>query len=373
MPKYVEPVFIPNKRPDHHVFFLVGGIVIFLSLCISNLFFEQISWPFLFWMGLVLVIGVLDDLFDVSYRIRLGAHAAVVVGIFLTDGLLVTNIGSIFWNMPAVDFFGLVAVLFTIMGVIGAINSVNMVDGVDGLLASLVLASLVVLAIIGLLFGSVDTPVSIASIFMLIGTLAAFAVVNCRFLGLQRAMAFMGDAGSTVLGFFLTYALIALSQAPANVISPILAGWILGLPLLDASAVIAKRLLDGKAPFHPDRTHLHHLLMDAGHSVNKTVTIIVCAHVALMAFASAMYMSFGNMADPFLFWGFVAMVLVRVGYGLAWSRASVEKQQLGKATSASSVNSAGQSHVASGLGMPVAAEKNISGGVSSAEPERSTE
>ena len=326
---YIAPrvglVDVPGERKRHSAATpLVGGIVIFLSLCLSNILLGQISWSFLGWMGLVLVIGVLDDLYDVSYRIRLATHAAIVGGIFITDGLLVNNIGAIFGGNP-VDFFGVIAVVFTAIGVIGAINAVNMVDGADGLLASLMLASLVVLILFGM-HATTEVVFSVSSIATLIGALAAFAVLNCRFFGVPRARVFMGDAGSTMLGFMLVYLLIDFSQGSAAVISPVLAGWILGLPLLDASAVIAIRLLDGKAPFHPDRRHLHHLLLDTGYSVNKTVLSLLAVHVAIMAFASAMYLSLGNAADQFLFWGFVCLVLVRVVAGSVYSRVLGEKQ-----------------------------------------------
>jgi len=302
----------PNARKRHQEPTpLVGGIVILLAICITNAFFETTSWSLLGWLALVLIIGVLDDIYDVSYRIRLATHFAIVIGIAITEGLLVNNIGSIVGG-KAVDFFGPIAVVFTAIGVIGAINVVNMSDGVDGLLGSLVITSLCVLLFFGFQSPLADMPVTVGSITVLIGALVAFITMNCRFFRLKRARVFMGDAGSTVLGFYLVYMLIAYSQGDDAVISPVLAGWILGLPLLDGSAVIASRLLDRKAPFHPDRRHLHHLLLDAGNSVNKTVIIMVGIHVALMTCASVAYLVFGGSVEPVLFWGFVGLVVLRV-------------------------------------------------------------
>ena len=362
---YIAPrvglVDVPGERKRHSAATpLVGGIVIFLSISFSNLLLGLISWSFLGWMGLVLVIGVLDDLYDVSYRIRLATHAAIVGGIFLTDGLLVNNIGAISGGNP-VDFFGFIAIVFTAIGVIGAINAVNMVDGVDGLLASLILASLIALILFGMQV-TTEIAFSVSSIAMLIGALAAFAVLNCRFFGVPRARVFMGDAGSTMLGFVLVYMLIDYSQGSTAAISPVLAGWILGLPLLDASAVIAIRLMDGKAPFHPDRKHLHHLLLDAGCSVNRTVLSLLAAHVAIMAFASAMYLSLGNAADLYLFWGFVCLVIVRVIAGTAYTRALDSKQsQRDKTPHVPSLKVGNSAGVAVDLGIPDSAGKKNSG------------
>jgi len=302
----------PNGRKRHlEPTPLSGGIVIFLAICLTNLFFEATSWSFLAWLALVLIIGVLDDICDVSYRIRLASHLVVVIGITFTEGLLVNSIGSIFGG-DVVDFFGPIAIVFTAIGVIGAINVVNMSDGVDGLLGSLLLASLIVLFLFGFQSPESEMPVSHGSVVVLMGAMIAFISLNCRFFGLKRACVFMGDAGSTVLGFYLVYLLIAFSQGSEAVISPVLAGWILGLPLLDGSAVIASRLLDRKAPFHPDRRHLHHLLLDSGRSVNETVVIMVSLHVVLIVVASVGFIIFGSAVEIVLFWGFVGLVVLRL-------------------------------------------------------------
>ena len=302
----------PNGRKRHQEPTpLVGGIVIFLAICITNLLFETTSWSLLGWLALVLIIGVLDDIYDVSYRIRLATHFAIVLGIAITEGLLVNNIGSIVGG-EVVDFFGPIAVVFTAVGVIGAINVVNMSDGVDGLLGSLILASLFVLFLFGFQLPASEMPVSHGSVVVLMGAMIAFLTLNCRFFGLKRARVFMGDAGSTVLGFYLVYLLIAFSQGSEAVISPVLAGWILGLPLLDGSAVITSRLLDRKTPFHPDRRHLHHLLLDSGRSVNETVLIMVGLHGVMIVTASVGFIVFGSAVDTVLFWGFVGLVVLRV-------------------------------------------------------------
>ena len=302
----------PNGRKCHQEPTpLVGGIVIFLAICLTNVFFETTSWSLLGWLALVLIIGVLDDIYDVSYRIRLATHFAIVMGIAITEGLIVNSIGSIVGG-EALDFFGPIAVVFTAVGVIGAINTVNMSDGVDGLLGSLVIMSLCVLLFFCFQSPLSGMPVSVGSITVLIGAMVAFITMNCRFFGLERARVFMGDAGSTVLGFYLVYLLIGFSQGSEAVISPVLAGWILGLPLLDGSAVIASRLLDRKAPFHPDRRHLHHLLLDSGRSVNETVVIMVSLHVVLIVVASVGLIIFGSAVEIVLFWGFVGLVVLRL-------------------------------------------------------------
>ena len=302
----------PNGRKRHQEpTSLSGGIVIFLAICLTNVFFEATSWSLFAWLALVLVIGVLDDIYDVSYKIRLATHLTIVIGIAITEGIVVNSIGSIVGG-DAIDFYGPIAIVFTAIGVIGAINVVNMSDGVDGLLGSLILLSLFALFLFGFQSATGDMSVSHGSVVVLMGAMIAFITMNCRFFGLKRASVFMGDAGSTVLGFYLVYLLISFSQGSEAVISPVLAGWILGLPLLDGSAVIVSRLFDRKAPFHPDRRHLHHLLMDSGLSVNETVLTILGLHSVLIVSASVAYLIFGAAVEPMLFWGFVSLVVLRI-------------------------------------------------------------
>ena len=78
------------------------------------------------------------------------------------------------------------------------------------------------------------------------------------------------------------------------------------------SAVMLQRDINRKSPFHPDREHLHHLLLDSGMTVNKTVTFLLAIHLTLIAVGIAAFEIYGRSADAALFWGFVALVLCRV-------------------------------------------------------------
>ena len=186
-----------------------------------------------------------------------------------------------------------------------------MSDGADGLLGSLTTISLISIFIVALVDTGTKHAIGPVGIALLVGAMCAFILFNSRLFGLKRAVVFMGDAGSTTLGFILAYLLIDYSQVGNAPISPVVAGWIIGLPLLDASGVILRRVLSGKSPFHPDRTHLHHLIMDAGYSVNHTVLGMLLIHAALISFSLIVYKVLGSAAEPYLFWGFVALVACR--------------------------------------------------------------
>jgi UDP-GlcNAc:undecaprenyl-phosphate GlcNAc-1-phosphate transferase len=296
----------PNTTP------VVGGIAIYMSLlgCSALISGFEVSWSLLFWFGLVLAVGVLDDKLDISYSVRIFVHAAAVFGVFMTDGLVVNDIGAIFGGQN-VDFFGPIAILFTGFGIIGAINSTNMMDGLDGLLGSLILVSLV--AIFGLAaFSGIAAPQSLSlyTISALIGALISFLWLNFR-VSFRPTMVFLGDAGSTLLGFILAYILIEFSQGSSSVFSPVLAGWLLGLPLVDSSVVIARRVLEGRSPFKPDRMHLHHRLIDSGMSVQRTVLTMVAIHASLITVGISVSFTVPMWSDMLLFWGFVLLVLLQ--------------------------------------------------------------
>ena len=264
------------------------------------------------WLSLVLAIGVVDDYADISAKLRLVAHGMIVVGIAGTEGLYVSNVGAITGGGEAQMGNYAVAVAFTIVGVLGAINAVNMSDGVDGLLGLMLASSLV--AVFFLISISDSSALSHFSRFELIavfGALLGFLVFNSR-LFVKRALIFFGDAGSTTIGFLFVYVLINCTQGSAELFSPVLTGWIVGLPLVDASAVIASRTMKRQSPFGADRTHLHHKLMDSGISVNHTVLILCGLHFGLILFAITVSRSGYQYSDALLFWGFIALVVFRV-------------------------------------------------------------
>ena len=291
---------------------IFGGVAIFFTLVVVSLGNpgKDISVVLLFWFGLVLVLGVLDDYFDVSYRIRLFCQASIVVGIFLSTGLAVTEVGALSGG-DVVRLIGYASVFFTVVGVLGAINSVNMMDGVDGLLGALAFVSVAAIIFFSTGADLVTQSITTSGISIVLGSLAAFLLFNSRFFGLRKALVFMGDSGSTTLGFIIVYLLIDNSQGVGSVFSPVLAGWLIGVPLLDASGVIVCRLMRGQSPFSPDRTHFHHTLLDLGYSVNKTVVLLTMLQICMILFATSTYALMPKSADAFLFWTFLALVAVR--------------------------------------------------------------
>lgn len=147
----------------------------------------------------------------------------------------------------------------TLFAVAASINATNMLDGVDGLLGTVT-----AVALGGVLYVAFDAGLWVEftlAACLLVGT-GVFLLFNLPFPWSAHASVFLGDAGSTLIGFNLAYLLIAFAVKGA--LAPVLALYLLALPLLDAAGVMTRRSLRGVPSATAGRDHLHHILLDAG-------------------------------------------------------------------------------------------------------------
>ncbi|MCG5512759.1 MraY family glycosyltransferase [Ectothiorhodospira shaposhnikovii] len=260
---------------------LIGGIAVILTLLLCTL--PVWAWHLsgagevlllppgvLSALLLLLVVGAVDDARPVSVRLRLVAQI-LAVGMMAWSGVLILDIGLFALN----DVFGVwgwaVAALVTLFAVVGCINAFNMIDGMDGLAAGLGVVSLAGLAAV--LFMA-DLGAQGMLLLILLGALAGFLLLNMR-LGRPRGLVFLGDAGSTTLGFLMAYWVIVMSQSTDALIPATAALWFLGLPVIDTLRVMLKRMAAGASPFQPGHDHLHHLLQARGLGVNQTLAVML--------------------------------------------------------------------------------------------------
>ena len=294
----------PCQRKQHEGLVpLVGGIAMFAGFAISALVLQP-GWNSVALVGIagvVLVMGVLDDMHGLQTRKRFLVQILAAVAMVYVGNVQITHLGNLFGD-GEVHFGGFFALLFTVFSTVGVINAMNMVDGADGLAGSLALVSFAALSIVALSAG-----ISSVGIYALVivGALAAFLLFNIR-IGSRRARVFMGDAGSMMLGLLMAWLFIDLSQGETSSLSAVSAGWIFGLPLLDISAVMVRRLFEGRSPFEAGRDHLHHLLIDQGFSVNSALAIMTFIHLLFVTVGLLGNQSPG--AEPMLFWAFVVLV-----------------------------------------------------------------
>ena len=140
---------------------------------------------------------------------------------------------------------------------------------------------------------------------MLCGGLAGFLLFNVRTPWQPRARVFLGDAGSTLLGFALAWLAIDLTQGPTRTMPPIAALWVVLLPLADTVSLMARRRSRGQSPFHPDREHIHHFLLAHGFTVSEVLLMLV----GVSAFFGAVGVVGWRMGvpEPVLFWVFCSL------------------------------------------------------------------
>lgn len=264
----------PNARKHHNGHIpLVGGVSIYISIWV--LFFLQPDWfpnfsYYIICTSLLLLVGVLDDRYDlpVTPRIALQAFVAIVM---MFSGLHLASLGDIFLGYPV--GLGILGYVVTIFAVMCAINAFNMVDGIDGLLGAL---SCVSFASLGVAF-SLHNNFELAQ-WCICLTIACipYILLNLGIPWGRKFKVFMGDAGSTLIGFTVIWLIILATQGTTAILHPVTALWIIAVPLMDMIRVMVARVRRGDSPFKPDREHLHHILLKYGFT-HSTALIIVLA------------------------------------------------------------------------------------------------
>ena len=271
---WAQLVDAPGGRKKHKGLIpLIGGIAVYSSVLISSfLFLEQQFFIRLFMVAgaLIVFVGMLDDRYELSPRVRLIAQL-LISSIFVYGlDIHVSSLGNIF-GFGEIQL-GWLGYPFTIIALMSAINAFNMMDGMDGLVASISIVSLAGLAALYALNGNV-TFTYLCVIF--VGALLAFLVFNMR--NSRESVVskiFMGDAGSMLLGLSIGALIVHGSQQPVEAFNPSVALWLVLLPLVDMLTIMYRRIKRGRSPMDADRTHLHHIIMRAGFSSKSTLVIM---------------------------------------------------------------------------------------------------
>ncbi len=216
-------------------------------------------------------IGAIDDLFDLRARWQLVGQLALA-GLAVVLGIGVEVIANPFGS-GVIRFNELFSVGFTVFWIVGMINSINWIDGLDGLSSGIALIAAVTLGLISLTT-QIGQPMIAVLCFALAGALAGFLRWN-----FHPATIFAGTSGVQFVGYTLAVLSILGSAKVA------IALLVLGVPIIDTFWIIVRRLTRGRSPFTPDRSHIHHRLLDLGLSHRDTVLVIygICAALGVIA------------------------------------------------------------------------------------------
>lgn len=274
----------------------IGGIAIFLATLLT-LLFNDINLPhqtaFIFAMILLVVVGAIDDHKGLGVKIRIVVQ--IVAGLIMTEiaEIKITELGDLlgFGNIN----LGIFSTAFTVFAVVGGINAFNMIDGIDGLAGGSVLISISTIALLSWFFEH-WTLFYFCIIF--IGAVIAFLLFNLRIFGRTRGAIFLGDSGSTLLGYSVCWLAISATQGEVGMITPTIVLWIIALPLFDSICIMSRRIQRGQSPFTPDREHLHHILPLEGFTVNKTVVTLLIFSILLSVSGVTASLYFGISDRP---------------------------------------------------------------------------
>ncbi|MBN3136680.1 UDP-N-acetylglucosamine--undecaprenyl-phosphate N-acetylglucosaminephosphotransferase [Pectobacterium punjabense] len=271
----------PNERKRHRGHIpLVGGVSIYMALWVMYAF--DFAWipDFSLYMicaTVLLVVGILDDRYDLPVLPRVGLQA-LVAGLMMYAGVYLVSLGKVMFGYEL--FLGIFGYTVTLFAVWGAINAFNMVDGIDGLLGALSCVTFGALAVVFYLDGRHE--LARWSLCLLAATLP-YILLNLGVPWGKKFKVFMGDAGSTLIGFTVIWLLILATQGDDAVIRPVTALWFIAIPLMDMVTIMVRRIRRGDSPFKPDREHLHHILMRAGLTPRQSLLAIVVVAMVLAA------------------------------------------------------------------------------------------
>ena len=256
-----------HKKPTPRI----GGLAIIFGFTVATLCFAQPSrqlYGTLAGAAIIAVMGVIDDCKNLPAKLKfviqiIAALVVVFAGDIKIDVFTNPNFLSDnpYWVLPE-----WLSVTLTVIWIVFITNAVNFIDGLDGLAAGVSAIMSISLVFISIRVG--EYSIAILGI-ALMGSCFGFLPFN-----FNPAKIFMGDTGSTFLGFMLATLSIQGVFKSYAVISFAVPLLILGLPLFDALFAMIRRILRGQSPMTADRGHLHHRLVDMGFSQKQTVFIL---------------------------------------------------------------------------------------------------
>ncbi|SIO18583.1 MraY family glycosyltransferase [Agromyces cerinus] len=271
---------------------------------------------------LIVIVGVADDIWDLDWTTKLAAQF-LAAGLITWQGVSIVSlpIGGITvgssWMFAIITVFVIVLVM----------NAVNFIDGLDGLVAGVALIANGVFFLYSYLLVQQTSPTNYFNLASLVAIILVGACAGFLPLNWHPAKLFMGDAGALLIGLLMATSAVAvtgqlnptgvgLNQFVAAFIPILLPFAVLVIPLLDFGLAVIRRLRAGKSPFSADRKHLHHRLLDMGHSHLHAVLILygwtaVASIGCLLTYVFPVYFKISSLwALLALFIGFVICAVI---------------------------------------------------------------
>jgi len=258
---------------------LLGGVAIFMAFGLvlilawvlgwldDGIIKNAQIWGILIGGLIIVVVGVLDDKFNIRTKSFIGPFlAAVIVVILGVTVRYVTNpfiMGTGPYGRALLYFSGMVGSIFSFVWILGMMYTTKFLDGLDGLASGIGAIGAIILFVVSLFWDVAQSGTSILAL-ALAGSLLGFLVYNWH-----PAKIFLGESGSVLIGFMLGVLSII---SGAKIATALL---IMGIPILDVAWVIGRRVFkEKKSPFLGDSKHLHFRLLEVGFSHRQTVLFL---------------------------------------------------------------------------------------------------
>ncbi len=259
-----------NRRMHNHPIPRMGGLAIFLGFLAAVLLFVPLDTAkrgMLLGAVIIVVLGVLDDKYALPAKPKfLVQIIAALIAVMSGNRIEVLSNPNIFSPNP-VWKLGVLSIPITVIWIVAITNSVNFIDGLDGLACGVSTISAATMLVIALLVvKELDVAVMMAA---LVGACIGFLPYN-----FNPAKIFMGDTGSTFLGFIMATVSVNGMFKQYTIISFVVPFLMLGLPIFDECFAVIRRLSRGQSPMAPDRGHVHHRLIDMGFSQKQAVGVL---------------------------------------------------------------------------------------------------
>lgn len=263
-----------QKRPVP----VLGGIAVFWGIVVgagvTSLFFDSFAFfPTFVAITVMMYMGVMDDIMGLSAIMRLIVEVCIIFFLVYLDRHSIDSLHGVFGigELPSYAAVGL-----SVLAGTGIINAINLIDGVDGLSSGF---CLMVCALFGFAFMTSGDGLMTVLAWLCVGSLFPFFMHNV--FGKTSKM-FIGDSGTLMLGTIMTIFVFRIldDRSRVGMVYPNMGVVaftlsVLSIPVFDTLRVMISRILRKVSPFHPDKTHLHHLFIDFGFSHAGTSLSII--------------------------------------------------------------------------------------------------
>lgn len=247
----------------------MGGLAIFLGFILSALLFVELSSQIrgmLLGGAIIVVLGIFDDIYALPALPKFFIQiVAALIAVYHGNVIQVLSNPNVFSSDPY-WVLGAWSIPMTVIWIVAITNAVNLIDGLDGLAVGVATISSLTMLVIAMLVSDGVVALIMAA---LAGSCLGFMPYN-----LNPAKIFMGDTGSTFLGFILATMSIQGLFKFYTIISFAVPFLMLGLPIFDTCFAVFRRLSKGQNPMAPDRSHVHHRLIDMGCNQKQAVAVL---------------------------------------------------------------------------------------------------